>query len=76
MPDRYRLSLWLLLGLAIPAAHADDEAVPPLEMLSFIAKFTHEDEWIDPMTIDNLLTVIEQPVEERQSNENRKADNP
>ena len=76
MPDRYRLSLWLLLGLAIPAAHADDEAVPTLEMLSFIAKFTHEDEWIDPMTIDNLLTVIEQPVEERQSNENRKADNP
>lgn len=69
MLAKLRPGLMLLFTLLFSSANAEEKDGPSLEMLSFIANFASDDEWIDPMQVDNLLSNTEANVEENQDNE-------
>ncbi|MCY4426185.1 MAG: hypothetical protein OXC05_04035 [Halieaceae bacterium] len=55
------LALACSLTFTISINAAEEEELPPLELLGFIADFSSEEEgWVDPQQLEELLTQMKQ----------------
>ena len=63
-----QLVLACSLTFTISINAAEEEELPPLELLGFIADFSSEEEaWVDPQQLEELLTRTKQQEEPEQA---------